>query len=196
MVNYNIGDLVTRINNSYRAGSGCNPPQVLVEKTKDNYQILNLLIKLGCLANINNPTNLNKFSDVAHHSISAVRPPRQTADMGNQPPLANKEHPHFVGGPAGTCKQVAERERVNYYIVDLNVNSGDTQPRKATLISQKPKNKLTLVSKPGKRIYVGYRDLKDFNHGFKTYILRTSKGIITSQTAIKLKIGGELLIKV
>jgi small subunit ribosomal protein S8 len=80
--------------------------------------------------------------------------------------------------------------------VDLNVNSGDTQPRKATLISQKPKNKLTLVSKPGKRIYVGYRDLKDFNHGFKTYILRTSKGIITSQTAIKLKIGGELLIKV
>ena len=183
MVNYNIGDLVTRINNSYRAGSGCNPPQVLVEKTKDNYQILNLLIKLGCLANINNPTNLNKYSDVAHNSVYLTT--RQTADIGN---------PHKVGAQGATCKQVAEG--VKYFIVDLNVNSDDTQPRKATLISQKPKNKLTLVSKPGKRIYIGYKDLKDFNHGFKTYILRTSKGIITSQTAIKLKIGGELLIKV
>ena len=158
MINYKIGDLVTRINNSYRAGSGCNPPQVLVEKTKDNYQILSQLIKLGCLANINDPTNLNKFSDL---------------------------------------------EKEKYFIVNLNFNLlNESKEAQASFIkledglnSSKPKNKLTLVSKPGKRIYVGYKGLKDFNNGFKTYLLRTSKGIITSQTAIKLKLGGELLIK-
>jgi hypothetical protein len=58
-----------------------------------------------------------------------------------------------------------------------------------------PKKSLTLVSKPGKRIYISYKDLCNFNNGFKTYLLRTSKGIITSQTALKKKIGGELLIK-
>jgi small subunit ribosomal protein S8 len=55
---------------------------------------------------------------------------------------------------------------------------------------------LQLISKPGKRIYIGYKNLKDFNNGYKLYILRTSKGIISSQTAIKYKIGGELLMKV
>ena len=55
---------------------------------------------------------------------------------------------------------------------------------------------LTLISKPGRRIYIGYKELKDFNNGFKLYILRTSKGIISSQTAFKHKIGGELLFKI
>lgn len=50
--------------------------------------------------------------------------------------------------------------------------------------------KIKLISKPGKRIYTSYKDLVG-----ATYIVRTSQGIISSQIALKLKLGGELLAK-
>lgn len=50
--------------------------------------------------------------------------------------------------------------------------------------------KIKLISKPGKRIYTSYKDLVG-----ATYIVRTSQGVISSQTALKLKLGGELLAK-
>lgn len=53
------------------------------------------------------------------------------------------------------------------------------------------KIKLSLISKPGKRMYSSYKDIAN-----SIYILRSSKGIISSQTALKLKLGGELLAKV
>jgi small subunit ribosomal protein S8 len=55
---------------------------------------------------------------------------------------------------------------------------------------------MTLISKPGRRIYISYKDLNSFNFGFQLFLLRTSQGIITSQTALKNKIGGELLLKI
>lgn len=47
------------------------------------------------------------------------------------------------------------------------------------------------VSKPARRIYVSYKDIK--SDEFTTYILTTPKGIITDKEAKKLKVGGEII---
>lgn len=50
-----------------------------------------------------------------------------------------------------------------------------------------------LVSKPGKREYVSYKDLKTVMSGMGYSILSTPKGIMTHKEARKNKLGGELL---
>jgi hypothetical protein len=57
--------------------------------------------------------------------------------------------------------------------------------------------KLEIISKPGKRVYTNYKEIVEkLGNGYNTYIIRTSEGIVSSQTAIRRRIGGELLIKV
>jgi small subunit ribosomal protein S8 len=58
-------------------------------------------------------------------------------------------------------------------------------------ILPREKTKISVVSKPGRRIYSGYKEL-----GSGSYIIRTSKGILTSHTALKLKLGGEILARI
>lgn len=50
-----------------------------------------------------------------------------------------------------------------------------------------------LISKPGKREYVSYQDLKSVMNGMGISFLSTPKGILTNHEARKEKIGGELL---
>lgn len=52
------------------------------------------------------------------------------------------------------------------------------------------------ISKPGKRVYVGYDKIPRINQGYGAAILSTPAGIMTGKEAKKLKIGGELLCKV
>jgi small subunit ribosomal protein S8 len=47
------------------------------------------------------------------------------------------------------------------------------------------------VSKPGRRLYCSYKDLK--SDGFTVYILSTPKGIMTDKQAKRLKVGGEII---
>ncbi|MEN3013306.1 MAG: 30S ribosomal protein S8 [Endomicrobiia bacterium] len=47
------------------------------------------------------------------------------------------------------------------------------------------------VSKPGRRIYRSYKDLKSDN--MTVYILTTPKGVITDKQARELKVGGEVI---
>lgn len=54
---------------------------------------------------------------------------------------------------------------------------------------------LTLVSKPGLRIYKGVEDLKR-ERGPSTLILHTPKGIYSSREAIKANTAGEVIAKV
>lgn len=55
---------------------------------------------------------------------------------------------------------------------------------------------LKRISKPGSRIYVGYEELKKGGavRGFR--IVSTPKGLMTDKTAIKGKLGGELLCEI
>ncbi|MDR2475636.1 MAG: 30S ribosomal protein S8 [Bacteroidales bacterium] len=53
--------------------------------------------------------------------------------------------------------------------------------------------KLTRISRPGLRKYVGYKDLPRVLNGLGIAILSTSKGVMTDKEARELQIGGEVL---
>lgn len=55
---------------------------------------------------------------------------------------------------------------------------------------------LKRVSKPGKRIYAGYEDLKPLRKGFAFRIVSTSRGIMTDEEAKKRKLGGEIICEI
>ncbi len=55
---------------------------------------------------------------------------------------------------------------------------------------------LKRVSKPGVRIYVGYRDIPKVLSGYGISILTTSQGIMTGDRAKKEHVGGELLCQI
>lgn len=55
---------------------------------------------------------------------------------------------------------------------------------------------LDRTSKPGRRFYVGYKDLKPIRSGLGVAILSTPKGILTDRQARDEKVGGELLCRI
>lgn len=57
-------------------------------------------------------------------------------------------------------------------------------------------NGIERVSKPGRRIYVGYDDLRPIRNGMGVAILSTPEGIVTDVTAKSKKIGGEHLVNI
>lgn len=52
---------------------------------------------------------------------------------------------------------------------------------------------LKRVSKPGRRIYAGYRDIPWVMSGMGIAILTTPQGVLTDQQARRQKVGGEVL---
>jgi len=52
------------------------------------------------------------------------------------------------------------------------------------------------VSKPGRRIYSGYRDMPRVFNGYGTLVVSTSSGVTTGRRARERKAGGELLCTV
>nr|NP_074966.1 ribosomal protein S8 [Euglena longa]P24353.1 RecName: Full=Small ribosomal subunit protein uS8c; AltName: Full=30S ribosomal protein S8, plastid [Euglena longa]CAC24577.1 ribosomal protein S8 [Euglena longa] len=55
---------------------------------------------------------------------------------------------------------------------------------------------LRRISKPGRRVYVGYKNLHKTKGGIELFVLSTSKGLITDYTAREKGIGGELLFSI
>lgn len=55
---------------------------------------------------------------------------------------------------------------------------------------------LERVSKPGKRIYVGNKEIKPIMNGMGIAIFSTSKGIFTDKQVREKHVGGEFLCKV
>ena len=55
---------------------------------------------------------------------------------------------------------------------------------------------LTRISKPGRRVYIKADDLKPVFNNIGVWILSTSKGVITSKTAQKLNVGGEIICEI
>lgn len=59
-----------------------------------------------------------------------------------------------------------------------------------------PYEDIKRISKPGRRVYVGYRDLKPVRQGFGFRIISTPRGIMLDSEARKRKLGGELICEV
>jgi len=57
-------------------------------------------------------------------------------------------------------------------------------------------NDVKLISKPSRRIYVGYKDIKSVKQGYGIGIISTSKGILNDKEARKEKIGGEYIAEI
>lgn len=55
---------------------------------------------------------------------------------------------------------------------------------------------LRRISKPGKRVYVGRRDVRPVMGGMGLAILSTSKGVMTGQESRQAGLGGEVLCHV
>ena len=52
------------------------------------------------------------------------------------------------------------------------------------------------ISKPGVRIYAGYKNIPKVLGGIGIVILTTPKGLLTGEKAVEERVGGELLCKV
>jgi len=55
---------------------------------------------------------------------------------------------------------------------------------------------LERISKPGRRVYVGSKEIGKVRNGIGLSILSTSKGIMTDQESRRNKLGGEVLCSV
>ena len=97
-------------------------------------------------------------------------------------------------------KVVAEALKKNNYLTDVKEEAG--KPRGTLVITiNKPGensviNEITRLSKPGRRVYVKADEIPKVKSGRGLVLVSTSKGVITGQEATKLRLGGELLLKV
>lgn len=57
-------------------------------------------------------------------------------------------------------------------------------------------HKIKRLSTPGRRMYVGYRDIPTIMRGHGTVIVSTPNGVLTGKEAKKQKVGGELICEV
>lgn len=52
------------------------------------------------------------------------------------------------------------------------------------------------VSKPGRRMYLGVRDIKPVKRGHGTLVLSTPAGVMTGKEAREKRVGGEVLFEI
>ena len=76
-------------------------------------------------------------------------------------------------------------------VSDSNLTVGLVYKSKAPAITE-----IVRVSKPGSRIYCGYKSLPRVLSGLGTLIISTPAGVISGKEARKLKVGGEIICKV
>ena len=55
---------------------------------------------------------------------------------------------------------------------------------------------LEKVSKPGRRVYMGYKKMPRVLNGYGTLIVSTSQGVTTGKKAAEKKVGGEVICTV
>lgn len=95
---------------------------------------------------------------------------------------------------------VAEGLKKNGFIADVEVEPGTPRGILHVTINkdgEAPRiNEITRVSKPGRRIYAGADEIPKVKSGRGIVLVSTSKGIMTGDEARKLRLGGELLVKV
>ena len=53
-----------------------------------------------------------------------------------------------------------------------------------------------VLSKPSRKLYSGYKDIRPVRQGYGLLVLSTPKGIMDGKTAKKEKVGGQLLFQI
>jgi len=57
-------------------------------------------------------------------------------------------------------------------------------------------NEIKRISKPGRRVYQGAKEIRSFKNGYGTLILSTNRGVIANDEAYKQRVGGEVICSI
>ena len=123
------------------------------------------------------------------------------ADMLTRIRNANKALHDRVEMPSSKLKEeIARILNEEGYVRDYRVEPAGEKPYKVLVIElkygrgrERVLTGLKRISKPGRRIYAGKDRLPRVLGGMGTAILSTSRGVITSRTAEREGIGGEVI---
>lgn len=107
---------------------------------------------------------------------------------------------------AGADQVVVPWSRVSEETVKVLTNSGytagGTRAERTLVVKLKYEGRdpalanIVRVSKPGSRIYLGYRDIPRVLGGIGMHVVSTPQGVMSDKQAKKLKAGGEIICKV
>ncbi|MCB0010581.1 MAG: 30S ribosomal protein S8 [Anaerolineales bacterium] len=117
--------------------------------------------------------------------------------IGREHPAVSMPHSKIKEAVATVLKdegfiadyEVIDQKPQNVLRISLKYE-GDRRSRRPVITA------LQRVSKPGRRVYVGKKDVPWVLSGMGVAILTTSKGVMTDQKARKLGLGGEVICKV
>jgi len=121
------------------------------------------------------------------------------ADMLTRVRNALQARHRYVLVPASNIKtSIARIMREEGYVRGFEVSSDRPQPMiriwlKYTEERQPVLSGLKRVSKPGRRVYSGRRDIPWVLSGMGIAVLSTPLGVMTDRKARKLRVGGEVL---
>ena len=96
---------------------------------------------------------------------------------------------------------IAQKLRVTNYVGDVEtVGHGPKKRLVVTLAYTKEgehrMRDVKRISKPGRRVYVGVRDIRPVKHNHGILLLSTPKGILTGDEARREHVGGEALFSI
>lgn len=113
---------------------------------------------------------------------------------------AEAQHEQTIIPSSNLKQQLAEILKQEGFINDYSVEEG--VPKKLTIVLKYGRDRQSAFvgmrrsSRPGRRFYVGHRDIPRVQNGMGVAILSTSAGIMTDRDARTKRVGGEVLCEV
>lgn len=84
----------------------------------------------------------------------------------------------------------------DYEVVGEKTKKALVVSLKYTLNGEPAITMLRKMSRPGRRLFSGFEDMKPYREGMGLRIVSTSKGVLSDNEARKMKVGGEVLVEV
>jgi small subunit ribosomal protein S8 len=113
---------------------------------------------------------------------------------------ARAQHEHAVVPSSKLKAQLAEILKQEGFIEDYRVEEGDKKNLTIFLKYGRDRQSafvgMRRTSRPGRRFYVGHRDIPHVQNGMGVAILSTSAGMMTDRDARQKRVGGEVLCEV
>ncbi|MBQ6127700.1 30S ribosomal protein S8 [Candidatus Saccharibacteria bacterium] len=125
----------------------------------------------------------------------------QIADLITRIRNAIQVNKNEISAPTSKLKvAVVEGLKKGGYISDYKIEKAHPRDILHVTINKENEianiNEIVKVSKPGRRVYTAASDIPTIKSGRGIVLISTSKGVMSGQEAKKLRLGGEILVKV
>jgi len=87
----------------------------------------------------------------------------------------------------GFIKKVEKKGRTYKKVIEITLKYDDKSPSISGL---------KRISRPGQRIYKGFKEIKPVKSGYGMLIISTSKGLMTDKEVRRQKLGGEVICEI